>query len=113
MGVDGIGGGRPIRGIGPAETAAVTHTPEAGQAAGAASAPGVSGTTPLERLERGEIDLQRYLDTRVDDAVRHLDGRLPGAELEFVKQALREELASDPVLLELVRRATGLLPTPR
>jgi hypothetical protein len=28
-------------------------------------------------------------------------------QLEFVKQTLRVELSSDPVLVELLRRATG------
>jgi hypothetical protein len=32
---------------------------------------------------------------------------MSAVELEFVKQTLRVELSSDPVLVELLRRATG------
>ena len=38
------------------------------------------------------------------------DGRIGGEQLEFVKTALREQLRTDPVLTELVRRSTGSLP---
>lgn len=61
----------------------------------------------LARLERGEIELSTYLDARVEDATRHLSSTLSPSQLEFVKQTLRSQLESDPVLVELVRRATG------
>ena len=64
----------------------------------------------LARLERGEIELEAYLDARVGEATKHLEGRLARAELDFVRRALRAELESDPVLVELVRRATGRTP---
>ena len=40
----------------------------------------------------------------------HLEGRLSPEQLEFVKEELRAQLQSDPVLIELVRRATGQSP---
>ena len=61
----------------------------------------------LERLERGELGLDAYLDARVSEATRHLTDRLGPAQLELVRQTLRSELSADPVLVELVRRATG------
>ena len=67
-------------------------------------------TSDLARLERGEIGLDAYLEARVEEATRHLAERLGPEQLEFVKQTLRSELAADPVLLELVRRATGRTP---
>ena|SRR5438552_5468229 len=115
MSVDGIGGGpRNVGGAGPldgpaAPTAAdgttdVGRSAEAGRTAGAGA---------LERLGRGEISLDQYLDGRVADAVEHLEGRVPPAHIDFVRVALRESLASDPVLVELVRRATGSVPPSR
>jgi hypothetical protein len=87
----------------------------------AAAAPGVEGNrgpapsegTLLDRLERGEIDLDRYLDAQVDAAVAHVEGPLGAAQVDFIRGVLREQLASDPVLVELVRRATGSIPPPR
>jgi hypothetical protein len=61
----------------------------------------------LVRLERGELGLEAYLDARVEEATRHLAQRLSAEQLSFVKETLRTELESDPVLVELVRRATG------
>ena len=51
--------------------------------------------------------MDAYLDARVEEAVQHLADRLGADQLEFVKSSLREQLRTDPVLTELVRRATG------
>ncbi len=111
MGIDGIGGGPPripgsSGGSGPAAEAGTTFRVEAPaasevDAAGQAQAPGA-----LERLHSGEIDLEQYLDARVADAVSHLEARLAPAQLDFVRAELRAQLVEDPVLVELVRRAT-------
>ena len=61
-------------------------------------------------MERGELTLEQYLDRRVEDAVRHLDGRVSHEQLDFVRETLREQLSNDPGLIELVRRATGATP---
>ena len=68
------------------------------------------GVGLLEQVQRGEVGLDAYLDVRVNDAVGHLQGRLSPEQLEFVKEELRNQLQSDPVLIELVRRATGQSP---
>ena len=116
MGVDGIGSGgrRPLPGLegpDPGSLSGISPSGAAGPgdatAAGAARAP---GSAALERLSRGEIDLPAYLDARVAEATKHLVGRLPDPELEFVRTSLRAELSSDPVLAELVRRTTGAVP---
>jgi hypothetical protein len=113
MGVDGIGnGGRPLPGVGGGELdAARGAAPEAAQGAdptvrGAHAAEG----TALEQLRRGEIDLDRYLDVQVNAAMSHVSGALPASQLDFIRETLREQIASDPVLVELVRRATGATP---
>jgi hypothetical protein len=70
----------------------------------------VDGVRPaIERLRSGEIDLNAYLDSKVDEATAHLRA-LPPAQLDAVRSTLRERLASDPTLVELTRTATGQLP---
>jgi hypothetical protein len=113
MGVDGIGGGgrRPLPGLEGPDPGGLSGVSPSGAAgpgeATAAGASRISGSPALERLSRGEIDLPTYLDARVGEATKHLVGRLPEPELEFIRASLRAELSSDPVLVELVRRTTG------
>jgi hypothetical protein len=102
MGIDGIGKPPPV---GPAG-----GVPAPTGSGGDFRLPGVEGAAPssdLARLERGEIGLDAYLDARVAEATRHLSDRLGPDQLDIVRQTLRTELSADPVLVELVRRATG------
>lgn len=115
MGIDGIGkppapGGPqgPAGAARPGETSPVREAFKVERAEGVGR---TQGTDPLARLERGEIGVDQYLDAKVSQAVQHLEGRLGAEQLEFVKAALREQLRTDPVLVELVRRSTGSLPT--
>jgi len=115
MSIDGIGKppGAGIGGIGgavgkeaalAAEPFKVGPTPEA--------AAGGQVSAALSSLQRGELSLDQYLDGRVNDATSHLVGKLSPEQLAFVKQSLRDQLATDPVLTELVQRATGSAPAP-
>jgi hypothetical protein len=105
MGIDGIGKPPPI---GPA------GGPVGPSAGGAdfkvAETKAAEPAGELARLERGEIGLDAYLDGKVGEATMHLLGKLTPEQLDFVRQTLRTELASDPVLLELIRRTTGKTP---
>jgi hypothetical protein len=74
-------------------------------------APPVTATTPLEKLRAGHVDLNGYLDLKVDEATHHLHG-LQLSELDAVRKMLRDQLRNDPTISELVRSATGHLPTP-
>jgi hypothetical protein len=86
--------GAPVPGMpGTPEAAAVSPTAPA-------------GASPLEKLRTGEVDLEGYLDLKVHEAVGHLKGLRP-AELSEIRATLREHMAQDPGLAELVRRATG------
>lgn len=114
MSVDGIGKPGPGRpgGLGDVEPAAGPSGPDADISLRETEAVETAhGSEALARLERGEMKLDAYLEARVGDAVRHLEGKLPPAELDFVRGALREQLETDPVLIELVRRATGATPS--
>lgn len=111
MGIDGIGRGGGVPKVGPdlasisgAESEKLELLPE--------SVDRSDGADLLAGVQRGEIRLDAYLDIRVSDAVGHLEGKLSPEQLEFVKEELREQLRSDPVLIELVRRATGQSPEP-
>lgn len=112
MGIDGIGkpGGVPGAGGVAGPGAAGPIRGDSFQVGKTASVAPVTGSDPLGQLQRGEINLDQYLDTRVSAAVEHLQGKLPVDQLDFVKQSLRDQLATDPVLVELVRRATGSVP---
>ena len=59
--------------------------------------------TDLERLQRGTLSLEVYLEARLGNAVQHLAPLLTTERLALVQDTLREQLASDPVLVALVR----------
>jgi len=127
MGIDRIGkGGAPPPPTETKETGAIDKAgsvdktfsttlerTEAARKAGAAeaAASSASATSPLARLRAGEIDLNGYIDLKVDEATRGLQG-LPPAELDEIKRVLRDQMATDPGLTDLVRTATGQMPKP-
>jgi len=67
--------------------------------------------TALERLRSGEIDLDGYLDQKTSEATAHLTA-LPPEQLDAIRSALRDRMAGDPTLVDLVRIATGRVPSP-
>lgn len=72
---------------------------------------GVDAASPLGRLRAGEVDVHGYIDLKVDQATSALKG-LSTAELDEIKSVLRDQMKSDPGLADLVRTATGKMPTP-
>ncbi|WP_394833608.1 hypothetical protein LVJ94_44585 [Pendulispora rubella] len=86
--------------VGKAETA--------GSVGGAGAVEGAAAS-PLEKLRAGQIDLNGYLDLKLDQATAHLQGLAP-AHLDAIKKALREQLTTDPMLADLVKRASGQAP---
>jgi hypothetical protein len=119
MGIDrigkGPGGASPLPGAQDAgKTEGASRTFEVrGDSASTKEVEGAkrAAATPLEKLRAGEVDVHGYIDLQVDEATQHLSGLDP-SELASIKDMLRDELASDPGLADLVRRATGHLPTP-
>jgi len=126
MGIDGIGrGGGPkppgaAGDVGRTDSATKAERPFSVDRADPSStqegapvdkAGAVPPSAPLERLRRGEIDVERYLDLKVDEATKAIAG-LPPTDLADVKRMLRGQLATDPGLIELVRAATGKAPQP-
>lgn len=123
MGIDGIDSkgppappAPPVGKDGPA--GAATRAPEASRAfevdrpaAPVAAAPAGVSRGALERLRAGEIDVNGYVDAKVHEATAHL-GVLPPARLDEIRAALRDRMASDPALAELLRTVTGHIPAP-
>jgi hypothetical protein len=69
--------------------------------------PAVEGQSELlARLERGELSVDGYVQARVDDAVRPFEGRLSAEQVQAIREALAQQLEADPVVVELVKRAT-------
>jgi hypothetical protein len=113
MSIDGIGKppGASIGGIGGTAGKEAAHAAESFKLEpGAGAAAGGQVSAALSSLQRGELSLDQYLDGRVSDATSHLVGKLSPDQLEFVKQSLRDQMATDPVLIELVQRTTGSTP---
>jgi hypothetical protein len=110
MPIDGIGKPPSIPPKGGTPSTSGTGAPRGEDFRVGSAAPSGVASSDLARLERGEIGLEAYLDARVGEATKHLEGRLARAELDYVRRTLRAELESDPVLVELVRRATGRTP---
>ena len=77
----------------------------------AAPVDATQAASPLAQLKSGAIDVERYLDLKVDAATASLEG-MPAAALAEVKKMLRDQLASDPVLVDMVKSATGTVPKP-
>jgi hypothetical protein len=79
--------------------------PSADAGAGQPDAADVS--EPLRQLQHAEITVDQYLDYHAERAVEHLHGLISADQLEFIREMLREELTTDPILVELVRRVTA------
>ena len=109
MSIDGVGKppGGPGGLGGPGGPGGAGKSGEAFQVDSPDAAATTEGSDALGQLERGEISVDQYLDTRVEQALEHLQSKLSSEQLDFVRSNLREQLATDPVLVELVRRATG------
>lgn len=88
----------PDTSVGAVEPFRVHHADRTGAAA---------PVSPLDQLRAGEIDTNRYLDLRVEQATAHLEGLLPGDQLSFIRESLRAQLETDPMLVELASRAAG------
>ncbi len=116
MGIDRIGKGAPPPAPEPAagvEKKEKTFSVDRASAAEARPATqAVDATAPstaLARLRAGEIDVNGYVDLKVDEATRGLEG-LSRTELDAIRKVLRDQIATDPGLVDLVRHAAGKAP---
>ncbi len=117
MGIDRIAGrppGLPAQEPGNAPRAEPTRAGfEIARPSSAAPTEPVAGSvSALEQVRSGQIDVRAYLDQKVHEATAHLTA-LPAAQLDAIREALRDRLAGDPSLVDLVRAAAGQSPPPR
>lgn len=63
----------------------------------------------LQRLHRGEVSLDQYLDEQVERALALVKGRISDDRLAIVRRILHDTIRTDPVVVEVIRRATGQL----
>ncbi|MDB4943670.1 MAG: hypothetical protein JWP97_3204 [Labilithrix sp.] len=111
-GTDKAGGASAPFKVERTERAAQTHGSEGpGRTDATAAASPATPATPLARLRAGEVDVNGYVDLKVDEATKNLKGLSP-AEVGDIKNVLRDQMRSDPGLSDLVREATGKSPSP-
>jgi hypothetical protein len=115
MGIDGIGKG----GVSPPATGIDrSSSPSAGEVGssspefkvGKSAASEAPAPASLDQVRSGALSITQYLDLKVNEATSHLAGRLTVEQMSFIRQSLREQLSSDPALVDLVKAATGHLP---
>lgn len=58
----------------------------------------------LQRLRRGELTEEQYLEARIAQATLHLGGRVSGRKIERIRTTLKRVCASDPVILAMKER---------
>ena len=115
MSIDGIGrgGGKPpVSGIDQSGSSSTGSIGEGSSEFKVSPSTAVEtpAHAPLDQPRSGAISVSQYLDIKVNEATSHLDQRVSGEQLSFIRDSLREQLSTDPVLVELVRAATGAAP---
>lgn len=128
MGIDGIGkgGARPPapdpQGAGAVDKKSSVETPfstaigETARLGNEVEKPDRTGdataaSSPLARFRAGEVDVNGYIDLKVDEVVGNVKGLSP-AEIDDIRAMLREQIVTDPGLSDLVQVATGQAPRP-
>jgi hypothetical protein len=64
------------------------------------------GSDELEKLKRGEWTVEQYIEDRVERAIVAIPLRLTETQRESIRETLRFQVATDPVLAEYVRLST-------
>ena len=100
------GGLGPASSIVPTPGAAANFEVARPESAVAAAPSAVVASSSLAQLRSGQLDLEGYLGAKLDKATAHLHGLAP-EQLEAIRGALRDQLATDPALADLVTQATG------
>lgn len=67
----------------------------------------VAPSDELQRLHRGELTPNEYLNSRIEQATRHLRGRVSRRRLERIRKLVIEACINDPVLRAMQERLLG------
>ena len=100
-GAGGVGGAAPTK----------SFEVDAPKDAQKTEAVGAVASSPLEQLRAGKIDVNQYVDLKLDEATSHLKG-LHADQMQSIRELLKDKIVQDPQLVDLVRQATGHVPTP-
>jgi hypothetical protein len=73
----------------------MSDAPKRGGALRAVSAP---VSPALERVRRGELSVEAYVEDRVEHAMAKMDPHMSPEQREQVRQVLREHVMTDPAL---------------
>jgi hypothetical protein len=112
MSIDGVGKKPGVSPSGPAAPEVARKEPdksfadtvEETRATGEPNAVSGASDTALDRVRRGEISVETYVEEKLVEATRGLQGLGPG-ELEAIREMLRERLTEEHGLGEWVREA--------
>lgn len=110
MTIDRIGKGSGVAPTDVGATSGAASAKKTFSVDGAAPVDGAAATSPADAVRAGTMDVRSYVDLRVDEATRHLEGKLAPADLDSVRSMLRAQIADDPAVRELVKAATGAFP---
>ena len=64
----------------------------------------------LQKVRRGEMTLDEYLDESTEEAVARVKHLLGPEDLEILRETLREHVRTDPVVVEMIRQMSGQTP---
>jgi len=64
------------------------------------------------KLRAREISLEQYYDATVELGLAHLRNHVSPEQLEIVRERMREEVETNPILTKMVRDAIGALAEP-
>jgi hypothetical protein len=64
----------------------------------------------LQKVRRGEMSLDDYLEERVEHALVHVKGKVSVERLQMLRETVREHLRTDSTVIEMVRQLTGQVP---
>ncbi|MCU0694071.1 MAG: hypothetical protein MUF54_21985 [Polyangiaceae bacterium] len=110
MGIDRIGKPAGPAGVGPTDLASIAETVDAApfSIGKVDKATQIAPVSALDQLRAGRIDVDTYVSLKVEQATAHLAQHVDGQQLEFIRSALRAQLEQDPMLVELMKRATSV-----
>ena len=94
----------------PQETGKTFDAQKPGAAPPAGQVGSITPSHALDDLKAGKIDFNQYLDLKVHEATGHL-GTLSPVQLDTIRSMLRDRMATDPELVDLIKQATGHVPS--
>jgi hypothetical protein len=99
-----------VHGSGRLPSMAAGRLRSIGSSNSAAVAPLSEEEELLRKLRTGEIDRPGYYDAMVELGLSQLRDRVTAEQLKVVRERMREEIETNPVLIRMVRDATGEQP---